>query len=177
MTAGIVRIGESPRALEIQVEGRGTMLHSQAIRQWAEVRVLSIARVRVDLSRCTHMDSTFVGTLLCLKRLSESRPGGGLVLVGPSVQCLQVLEQMRIGRIFTVDPECPVGCDWQEVQIDPCAAKTLAFKSTVVEAHQHLADCPGPAGDRFRQLADDMARELARETAGKTAQPGERGSA
>src|SRR5262245_21360835 len=167
-TPGIVRIREQTSALEIQVEGRGTMLHSQAIRQWAEARVPATTRVRIDLSRCTYMDSTFVGTLLCLKRLTESRPAGGLVLVCPSAECLQVLEQMRIGRIFAQDPQCPVGCDWQEVRVDPESAKSLAFKSTVVEAHQHLADCPGPTGDRFRQLADDMARELARETGRST---------
>jgi hypothetical protein len=106
------------------------------------------------------MDSTFIGTLLGLKRLLEALPAGGLVLVSPSAECVQLLAQMRIGQIFAV--ECAPAAEegWQEVSVPAEVLKSRAFQCNVVEAHQRLADCPGPTGERFRQLADDMAREL-----------------
>jgi anti-anti-sigma factor len=136
------------------------MLHSQAMRQWVEANLSRAARLRVDLSRCIYMDSTFIGTLLGLKRLLEGRPGGGLVLVCPSTQCNQLLDQMRIGQIFTTETAPAQSSAWQVVSVPPDAIKTPAFQRNVVEAHQRLADCPGPTGERFRQLADDMSREL-----------------
>ena len=157
---GVVRVRGQAAALEVQVEGCGTMLHSQAMRQWVEANLTLAALVRVDLSRCTYMDSTFIGTLLGLKRLLEALPAGGLVLVCPSAECARLLEQMRIGQIFAQEAAATAGSGWQEVCVPPEAIKTRAFQCNVVEAHQRLADCPGPTGDRFRQLADDMSREL-----------------
>jgi anti-anti-sigma factor len=157
---GVVRVRTSGGALDVQVEGWGTMLHSQAIRQWVEANLGQAALVRVDLSRCTHMDSTFIGTLLGLKRVCDSRPACGLVLVCPSAHCRQVLSQMRIGHIFQIEPEPFAAGEWQEVCVQPEAIKSRAFQNNVVEAHQRLADCEGPTGERFRQLAADMQREL-----------------
>jgi len=144
----------------VQVEGNATMLHAKAMREWVEANLQRLPQVRVDLSRCTYMDSTFIGTLLGLKRLADSRPSGGLVLVCPSPQCVQLLDQMRIGQIFTTETSPVSASDWQEVSVPPDAIKSRAFQCNVVEAHQRLADCPGPTGERFRQLADDMSREL-----------------
>jgi anti-anti-sigma factor len=158
-----VRFGSQAAALEVQVEGWGTMHHSQAMRQWVEANLVQATRVRIDLSRCTYMDSTFIGTLLGLKRLAESLPGGGLSLVCPSVECWQVLDQMRIGRIFTIETEPAAASDWREVCSDAGAMKSRAFKFTVVEAHQQLAKCEGPTGHRFQPLAEAMARELERD--------------
>jgi anti-anti-sigma factor len=162
---GVVRVrcrGEAT-SLEVQVEGWGTMHHSPAMRQWVEANLPQAPRLRVDLSRCTHMDSTFIGTLLGLKRLTESLPGGGIALVCPSAECLQVLAQLRIGRIFTIESEPSEESDWQEVCLDPDGMKSRGFRTTVVEAHQQLADCEGPAGHHFRALAEAMARELERD--------------
>lgn len=156
----IVRVRKDGMLLEVQVEGWGTMLHSQAIREWVEASLSQAQRLRVDLSRCTYMDSTFIGTLLGLKRLIETRPGGALVLACPSPECVQLLDHMRIGKIFTLEPATSECSDWQEVCVVPEALRTRAFRTNVVEAHQCLANCEGPTGDRFRQLAADMSREL-----------------
>jgi Anti-anti-sigma regulatory factor (antagonist of anti-sigma factor) len=164
---GAVRVCETVQALEVQLEGCATMLHAQAMRQWIEANVARTPRIRIDLSRCIYMDSTFIGTLLGLKRLAESRRLGGLALVCPSPQCVQLLEQMRIGQVFATESSPTVGSTWQEVSVPADAVKTREFQCHIVEAHQRLADCPGPTGDRFRQLAEDMSRELK----GKEADP------
>ena len=160
---GIVRVRTQEMALDIQVEGWGTMLHSQAMRQWVEANVAAAPLVRVDLSGCTYLDSTFIGTLLGLKRLAESRPAGGLTLICPSAECRRLLEQMRIGHIFAVEAAPPAGGEWQEVCVPLEAMKSRAFQCNVVDAHQRLASCEGPTGDRFRQLAQDLERELDRQ--------------
>ena len=159
-TQGMVRVRTGERALEVQLDGCATMLHAQAMREWVVANLQRPALVRIDLSRCTYMDSTFIGTLLGLKRLVDSRAGGGLVLVCPSPQCVQLLEQMRIGQILSTESSPVSGSGWQEISVPPEAIKSREFQCNVVEAHQRLADCPGPTGERFRQLAEDMAREL-----------------
>jgi hypothetical protein len=45
---------------------------------------------------------------------------------------------------------------WIELESDSAGP---AFKRTVVEAHQQLADLPGPAGNTFRDLAALLTEE------------------
>ena len=64
---GTVRICRRGPMIAFRVEGRGQMGHSLPLRHAAEDALADGANVvRVDLSGCEHVDSTFVGTLLVL---------------------------------------------------------------------------------------------------------------
>jgi hypothetical protein len=105
------------------------------------------------------MDSTFLGTLLFLQRLVARREGGTFVLISPSPPCRQLLRQMGLEKIFPIrDMEEPVTGVWAELKSGP--EDLTAFKRHVVQAHQELGRLEGPAGETFRELAGQLAREL-----------------
>jgi anti-anti-sigma factor len=157
---GSVRVYQHDQAVTFQVEGQATMHHSPAVRQYAEQSLtVGTTALSVDLRRCIHMDSTFLGTLLFLKRLVERGEEGTFVLISPSSQCRQLLREMGLEKIFTVVNAEELAPDvWIELKSGP--GDLTAFKRNVVQAHQELGRLEGPAGETFRVLATEMAQEL-----------------
>lgn len=154
-----VRARREDAAVTFQVEGWGRMTHSLSLRRYAE-RALTegVKSVRVDLRHCTHMDSTFLGTLLCLKRRVE-QAGGEFALVSPSPQCCQVLRQMAVESMFSVREEDETdGGGWSDLCGD--MQDVDGFRRNVAHAHEELANIEGPAGAQFREVVRSLAQEL-----------------
>src|SRR5215813_159570 len=162
---GSVRVYQHDQTITFQVEGQATMHHSPAMRQYAEHNLtLGAIALSVDLRRCTHMDSTFLGTLLFLKRLIERRETGSFALISPSPQCRQLLRQMGLEKILAaIDAEELAPNDW--IELKSGSGDLTEFKRNVVEAHQELGRLDGPAGETFRVLATELAQELNSENA------------
>lgn len=152
--------------LDLRIDGRGTMPESLAIRRSVENQPTpAIKSLRVHLAGCTFMDSTFIGTLIFLKR-SLAKSQGSFVLVCPSSECRQLLTKMGIARVFCVEDkpsdDDARNCDWQELSAEPVSPCSLDFKENVCEAHQRLAEEEG-SRERFESLAAMLQRELAKE--------------
>ncbi len=157
---GMVRVQQDEHTVTFQPEGQATMHHSPAVRRFAEQRFAGgMVALYVDLRRCTHMDSTFLGTLLFLKRLVERREEGKFALLSPSPQCCRLLQQMGVDKVFPIlsREESTTGA-WAGLTSE--SQDLTAFKRNVVQAHQELARLEGPAGVPFHELAGDLAREL-----------------
>ena len=150
-----VRVGRPAGAVVFQVEGVARMPQGLALRRAAEEALAEGAAVRVDLRRCTYMDSTFVGTLLVLRRAAAGRD---LALVEPAAPCRALLCQMGLDRVLPVVPAAgPPADDWPEL---PCAGEDMTdHRDQVVQAHAELATIEGPAGDPFRAVVRCLARD------------------
>ncbi len=156
---GIVRVYQDDRTVTFQVEGWTTMNQSLMFRRSAEQALAGGATVlRVDLRLCTFMDSTFVGTLLFLKRTVHGRKQGEFFLICPSAECRQLFHKMGLDGAFPVLEEEPAGQDWTELTRE--GEDCEAFKGNVVQAHRELARIEGPAGDPFRAVVRCLERDL-----------------
>src|SRR5262249_25671159 len=115
-----------------------------------------------DLRHCTHMDSTFIGTLLQLKRTAEKDGRARFTLLSPSTPCGQLLLQMGLLRVFTILSIEEDAGPWTEL----CQEEDVAaFQGNAVEAHQELATLEGPVGETFRRVVrclkeDPAAKKL-----------------
>jgi anti-anti-sigma regulatory factor len=163
----ILRVHQHAQSLTFQVEGSGTMALSLPIRRYAEKALaLGLTSLRLDLRRCTYMDSTFLGTLLFLKRAAECQRQGAFTLVSPSPACGELLHSMKVDNLFeTVIAEEPASHLWTELN---CESLDIPIaKKNVVQAHQELASLPGPAGEPFRAVLrclDDAAKTRSERT-------------
>src|ERR1700688_1772960 len=102
---GILRVHPDGQVLTFQLEGQATMDYSLPLRRWAEQALAcGVTMLRVDLGRCTYMDSTFLGTLFVLKKAILQKGQGSFVLTGLSGQCLRLLQQMRLEEYYPVQP-------------------------------------------------------------------------
>jgi anti-sigma B factor antagonist len=151
----IVRARLIGTTIDCQVSGRGTMRETPAFRRFVETALDSgSTAIRIELSDCTYLDSTFLGTLIYLKRALD-RKGGEFSLVTPSPPCCELLRQTCLDRVLPIvtgEPSAD-GPGWTELESD---SDGYAFRRTVVEAHQELADLPGPTGEVFREVAREL---------------------
>src|SRR5262245_25812536 len=100
---GILRVHHDRQTVTFQVEGQATMQHTLPLRRYAERALASgVTSLRVDLRRCTYMDSTFLGTLLCLKKTVDQRGEGNFALASLSPQCQRLIRQMGLEHYYSV---------------------------------------------------------------------------
>jgi anti-anti-sigma factor len=155
---GVVRFHQQERTLTFRVEGRATMIQSTPMHRCAERAIdAGTTRIYVDLRNCSYMDSTFLGTLLTLRKLLDNRCGGEMVLITPSEACCRILHQMGLLDVLTMQSvESDPSINWSELA--PEAPDAGSFKRTITQAHQELANLPGAAGEQFKAVARCMAQ-------------------
>jgi anti-anti-sigma factor len=147
---GTVRYHRQDQAVTFRVEGRGTMTQSLPLRHCAERLIAAGASlVRVDLRDCVYMDSTFLGTLLTLKKAVE-RQAGRFTLVMPSVACARILQQMGVDDVLPAElAELNPATEWLDI---PAEDDPASFRRNVTQAHEELARLPGQAGEQFKSV-------------------------
>jgi anti-anti-sigma regulatory factor len=124
--------------------------------------------VLVQLQQCEYFDSTFLGTLLCLRgKFGE----GHVVLVAPGPECLAALKRMGAHLLFPIRDEPPIDdLAWTSLSDHAAARESLAFQHNVLEAHVELARTAGPLQQIYEPIARQVEREFA-ERHGSGAQP------
>lgn len=151
----VIRYNQQGHTLTFRVEGRATMAYGLPVRRLGERGIVGGAtRLHFDLHDCSYMDSTFLGTLLTLKKALD-RAGGQLTLVAPSLACSRILQQMGLGEMLpTSAAEAePLG-GWTELSAGN--DDVGSFKRNVVQAHEELAALPGKSGEEFKQVVRVM---------------------
>lgn len=155
---GFLCVQQQGQTVSCQVVGRATMRQTPALRQRVEQSLgPGSVILHVDLHECTYMDSTFLGTLVMFKRMAGDHRLGQFALVAPSAECSRLLRQSGLGSAFCVlDKEAaPI----KGGEVLESASGGSNFKRTIVEAHQELAEVPGPAGEIFREVAVRLTHE------------------
>jgi anti-anti-sigma regulatory factor len=146
------------------VMGRVTCHHCPALRQYAEEGLACGATsVEVDLRDCTHGDSTFLGTLLHLKRCLDRRYPGAFRLVCPSAEFRQVLAHIGADKLFFIvndSSATDLETTWQQLDDNADRLGSRCFKENVVQAHQALANAGGQLAERFAPVAEALSQEL-----------------
>jgi anti-sigma B factor antagonist len=148
---GTVRVHQQDRTVTFRVEGRGSMTQSLPMRRCAERLIAAGAnRVRVDLRDCPYVDSTFMGTLLAIKKTLD-RQAGAFSLVMPSAACARIVQQMGLTDVLLAEAaELDPDAQWTDVALD--GTDPASFRQNVTQAHEELASLPGPAGEQFKNV-------------------------
>ncbi|MFN4259834.1 MAG: STAS domain-containing protein [Gemmataceae bacterium] len=157
---GNIQEARREQGLTLRVMGWARMAQGLALRRHVE-RCLTenVVDVKVDLRHCEYMDSTFLGTLMFLWKTVGQR--GTFQLVSPSPSCLKLLCQVALDDVIPqiYEDETNAGA-WEEV---PCGMEPgESLQRHVVEAHEELAEQPGPAGAVFRDIVQDLKQDLER---------------
>ena len=156
---GTLFVRQDGGTVTYRAEGRACMAQGLAMRRAAEKGLAGgLTAVRVDLRGCTYMDSTFIGTLLFLKRAADRNGPRQFALVAPSAPCHELLRQMGLEDVFDlVTAGEPAAPGW--VPLGGDLSDVASCKTGVVEAHEELAALPGPAGEQFRAVMRCLAKE------------------
>ena len=156
-TLAVCRRGET---LLLRARGRITAKHCPGLTGAGGcVQKPGIERTFAFLGDCTYFDSTFLGTLLNLRRTCPGSCGRTVSLVNPSPACLEILRQTRTLPLFELvaEHDLPPDLAWQDVRGEGCDRD--AFATHVISAHETLAEIPGPLAETFRKVAEAVAAE------------------
>ena len=116
-----------------------------------------IPAVFADLSRCTYMDSTFIGLLVAVDRRLRKGVGGRLHVLRPSPQCLDLLGQLGLRELLLIEldgsPRMPPLAEVEK----PAGRPATEF---ILQAHEALMETSEEARAKFALLRDQLERKL-----------------
>jgi anti-anti-sigma factor len=146
----------------LRVTGRAVAHQCPAGRQFAVDAVPSGARrVLVELSECEYSDSTFMGTLLQIRKAADQCGQTTLCLVSPSPEFLATLQTMGLKRLFQLSDEVlPREGAWRELCVEQPGTRSLDFKENVVAAHRELSEASETCAQRYRLILEEATKEL-----------------
>jgi len=158
--ASRITINRTESGFVIHVNGKGTMLHSRSLHEFAisslEDDELSLW---IDLSRCNYLDSTFLGCLIDLHKRFGFGDTGRFCLAVPSKKCMELIVEMRLNSFLKICDAVPEVIGEPEVMplVD---MSTKEFRRHVLDCHRHLAEIKGPHQEEFSHLVDRLTDEI-----------------
>lgn len=138
----------------VRVEGRATLSQGPQLRAYGDNWLKrGHGTLCLDLRNCTHMDSTFVGSLLYLHRQAVALGQGQLKLLSPSADCCRLLDEMGVREVFAIEEKDePAHGSWTMMEVDLNQGASL--RGCIVQAHEELAKTPGLAAQQFMRVVE-----------------------
>lgn len=148
-----VQVGIGGPNVWVRVNGRGTFQNSTGMKEFAAEMVRRGHReFIVDLRNCELMDSTFMGTLAGIAmRLGAE---GKLHVVHPNARCRQVLKNLGLDRIVSVEEESTAPAPGEPLRDAEGHPPREAKRETIIEAHENLVAADPANAVRFKDVID-----------------------
>ena len=148
-----MKVGLAGPVVWVRVEGRGTFQNSTGLKEFAtEMMKRDHKEFVIDLKNCELMDSTFMGTLAGIAmRLGSA---GKLHVVHPNARCRQVLKNLGLDRVVSVDDDAPVGAPGEPLRDAEGNPPREAKRETIIEAHENLVAADPANAVRFKDVID-----------------------
>ena len=129
----------------IRIEGRASFQNSATLQDFmSEMRRCGKVRYVIDFAHCSSMDSTFLGVLAgAALELRKLQPAGSLVFCRVGTRNLELIRNLGLHRLVTVDTDENASCVadlGQPVKALAVGAKLdeLANARLVLAAHENL---------------------------------------
>lgn len=140
----------------VKISGRACFQNSSCLREFfTEMIKDGRRRFMVDFGGCASMDSTFLGVLagtaLELRRLD---PPGGVTLCNIGDRNLELVRNLGLHRIMTVDADGT--CSWGEKAevLQPEKAGEVESAKLVLKAHEDLVAAVPENKERFQDVLE-----------------------
>lgn len=144
----------------LKVIGAGSFEHSFSLRQYCDHFIqCGNERLLVDLSECTYLDSTFLGTLAG-PALKLRKTRGVLQVAGSSRRVLESIRTLGLDRIFECVDDLPA---YDAAQLQPLESGAPQKETTgelLLQAHQTLLECDPRNAPKFQDLVSYLGSEV-----------------
>lgn len=139
----------------VRVNGRACFQNSVCLRDFiTEMLQQKKTRFVFDFLHCTSMDSTFLGVLAGIALEIRKLPGGGsLVLARMGPRNLELVRNLGLHRLLTVDPgDFPMAFDGRETALQCRDQSELDHARLVLEAHENLVTADESNRTKFQDV-------------------------
>ena len=154
-------LGYHTKQLWITVHGHATARYCRELRDRVRSLLEELGRdegadgILVDLSRCSYMDSTFLGLLVTLNRRYCIPRGTKLGIYKPTTQCSQLIAEIGLNELVAIhwkDRESPANSVRLKVEHEVNAG-------LILKAHEELMGLSEENRRRFAQIHGLLKRE------------------
>jgi anti-anti-sigma regulatory factor len=153
----------------IRPSGKGSFVSSPALKSHCENRIAQGDRLLVvDLSDCSGMDSTFMGTLAGIASRLSAVEGGRLQIAEPGPRNRRSLEDLGLDFLMEIDPATAIWSGTQEIirkslqpLRQPDESGRLQRTKHVLDAHKALSDISSKNARSFASVIDTLEDEIA----------------
>ncbi|WP_404421183.1 STAS domain-containing protein [Nibricoccus sp. IMCC34717] len=139
----------------VRVEGRASFANSASLHDFiAECIKQGKLRFVIDFRECASMDSTFLGVLAGAGlQLRKKQPPGSFVLTGLSQRNLELVRNLGLNRICTVDGNACVDVAGAGKALpQPVKASEVDQAKHVLAAHENLVAADETNRERFQDV-------------------------
>lgn len=161
-----VLIASKDGVYSIKVNGRATFECAPPLRNLAKnLETTVFAKIEVDLSACTGMDSTFMG-ILAMLGLRTKKIDAQMTIFNVSESNMALLHGLGLKKLFNF-ASGSVSTASTEQQTADAADKKLSA-TTVLEAHEALMGVDAQNVKKFEKVVDLVQKDLDRMNADKS---------
>ena len=163
LAAGRVLVGTPSGHVLIRVEGRGTHMNSQPLRDFVmEMVRRGYIEFDLDLGDCLYVDSTFAGVIVALSLQVRETSGGKVAVFGANPRCREQLHTLGIEHLFDIKDDRPQPLDAQDMEALPWPFRSEeAWGETILEAHRTLASVDPANAIRLQDVIEYMQQQKA----------------
>jgi anti-sigma B factor antagonist len=139
----------------VRVEGRACFSNSASLHDFvAECMRQGKVRFVIDFRDCVSMDSTFLGVLAGAGlQLRKKQPPGSFVLTGLSPRNLELVRNLGLNRICTVDGNTSVEVGSGAKALPQAGGASEVDQARhVLAAHENLVDADETNRERFQDV-------------------------
>lgn len=165
LAAGRVLVGTPQGHVLIRVEGRGTHMNSQPLRDFVmEMVRRGYVEFDLDLCDCMYVDSTFAGVIVALSLQVRETSGGKVSVFGANGRCREQLHTLGVEHLFDLaeaqqPPRMPSQDDMEALPGE--FASKEAWGETILEAHKTLAKVSPENAARLQDVIEYMQQQKA----------------
>jgi anti-anti-sigma factor len=173
-----IQVGTLDDHVCVRVEGKGTHLNSPSLREFLAGMIEGGYRhFRLDLGRCTYMDSTFLGMLvgvsLQLKRISPVR----ITILDANARGRELFQTLGIEQFFHFDNGSAPASRVCESELKSLTEANVSIETkaeTMLAAHEALVKADERNVCRFKDVITFLKEDLDRIRAPKAGAPADK---
>jgi hypothetical protein len=110
-------------------------------------------RFAIDFQECAGMDSTFLGVLAGVAiGLRKNSDGGSLVALRLAARNLELMRNLGLHRLVTIDPGAGTAVPECRQALDPRTGSELESARLVLEAHENLVQADEANRTKFEDV-------------------------
>ncbi len=150
----------------IRIDGKASFQNCTCVKDFLERAIADGKRSFVmDFDGCTGMDSTFLGLLAGTSiQLRKTTPKGSLVVCNLNERNAELVKNLGLGRLLTVDDGSAAACAGTSSSLD-CSpiADQIAAARLVLDMHNNLVEADEENAAKFRDVMDILKKQLGEE--------------
>lgn len=150
---------ESEEGIYLRAEGHATALFCPELKARAFARLEAEPpprELRMDLSACEYMDSTFMGLIVGLNKRYQARTGRRLVLHGLGHTCEGLLRTIGVLKLLEISAE-PASFPGPMERVGAGARATAEF---LLDAHEELSGLSEENKAKFGSLTELLRKSI-----------------